>query len=94
MRLALGAHAKFHDPRTTPSGRIGMLQAGGGRRGNQQVRTGAGNNPYFQGLTAQQNLLGAIEQQLQQAVARAIMQALSGAAPVWGTGVGNVPPSS
>ena len=69
-------------------------QAGGGRRSNQQVRTGSGNNPYFQGLTAQQNLLGAIEQQLQQAVARAIMQALSGAAPVWGTGVGNVPPSS
>ena len=55
---------------------------------------GAGNNPYFQGLTAQQNLLGAIEQQLQQAVSRAIMQALSGSAPVQGAAEGGrVPPS-
>ena len=74
----------------------GQQRQGAAAGGNQQVRTGTGNNQYFQGLTAQQNLLGALEQQLQQAVSRAIMQALSGAvpAPVWGAGGGIVPPSS
>ena len=50
------------------------------------------NIPGFQGVTAQQTMLGTLEQQLQQAVIRAILQALSGAVP--GLGVGSVPPSS
>ena len=49
----------------------------------------------FQEMTAQQNLLGTLEQQLQQAVTRAILQALSGAIPTLGQGQGrgSVPPS-
>ena len=53
------------------------------------------NNLGFQGLTAQQHLLGTLEQQLQQAVTRAIMQALSGAIPgLGGRMMGSVPHSS
>ena len=67
----------------------GRPQGGPGR-----PQGGAGlpwNIPCFQGVTAQQTKLGTLEQQLQQAVIRAILQALSRA--VSGLGVGSVPPS-
>ena len=48
----------------------------------------------FLGVTAQQNLLGTLEQQLQQAVTRVVLQALTGAIPGLGIGTGSVPPSS
>ena len=52
------------------------------------------NNQGFQGLTAQQQMLGTLEQQLQQAVTRAVIQALTGVVPGWAPGMGGVPHSS
>ena len=75
----------------------GSLQGGGGPPPQHAAGTlnpSTWSNQGFQGMTAQQNLLGTLEQQLHQAVTRAIMQALAGAVPGWGAGLGNAPPSS
>jgi hypothetical protein len=71
-------------------------QAAGGTQpaAGCQPQPAAWNNQDFQGMTAQQNLLGTLEQQLQQAVTRVILQALAGAVPGLGQGMGSAPPSS
>ena len=66
---------------------------GGGHYGVSGVSQNQTPEQNFQGLTAQQNMLGALEYQVQQAVTRAIMQALAGAVPMLGAGQGSVPPS-
>ena len=84
-----------------PTGRQGGAALQGGQVGAgtghlQQPSNHPQASPWvgqgFQEMTAQQNLLGALEQQLQQTVTRAILQALSGAVP--GLGVSNASPSS
>ena len=74
----------------------GPTQGAGSGNGLPFNQPTGSENQYFHGMTAQQNLLGALEQQLQQAVTRAIMQALSNSrgATSWGAGVGSVPPFS
>ena len=69
-----------------------------------QATASRNEQQFFTGMTAQQNMLGTFEQQLQQAVTRAIMQGMQalslnmarGTAPVWGEGLGmgNANPSS
>ena len=72
-------------------GSAGQHRQGGGgvpQHAPSTTQSAAWNNQGFQGMTAQQHLLGTIELQLQQAVTRAIMQALSGTVPGWGGVVG------
>ena len=72
---------------------------------NSNQASASNEQQYFTGMTAQPIMLGAFEQQLQQAVTRAIMQGMQtlslnmarGQAPVWGGGAGgmdNANPSS
>ena len=74
-----------------PLGQVPVGQNFSGQPNQQQQAA----DQYFLGMTAQQNLLGALEQQLQQVVSRAILQALTPRAPIpaWGLG-GNPAPSS
>ena len=73
----------------------GAGQSGGSVPTNANTsQPAAWNNQGFQGMTAQQLLLGTIQQQLQQAVTSAIMQALSGTVPGLGVGMGSAPHSS
>ena len=78
-----------------PQGGAGPRQWGAGvpQSAGNQPQPAPWNSPGFQGMTAQQTLLGALEQQLQQALTRAIIQALAGVVPGLAGG-GSVPPSS
>ena len=83
-------------PRQGGAGQPRQAGAAPPQQAGNQAQPAVWNFQGFQGMTAQQNLLGTLEQQLQQAVTRAILQALSGTVPGWGVGVGtgSVPPSS
>ena len=75
----------------------GVGHAGTLLRGHNRAWADPGNNQCFQDLTAQQNLLGALEQQLQLVLSRVIKQALTTepvAMQAWGTGGGIANPSS
>ena len=89
-----GRHIGRHD-----GGRAdqGVGQAVTALRGHNRVWADPRDNMGFQDMTAQQNLLGALEQQLQQVLSRVIRQALTadvGTRPTWGPGGGFANPSS
>ena len=79
-----------------PQCSAGQATAGQVSAGPSQQHIAGATDQYFLPMTAQQSLLGALEQQLQQLVSRAILQALSpgGTPPNWGTGGANPAPSS
>ena len=69
-------------------------QGGGDHSHHAGNQPAAWDNQFFQRMTAQQPMLGALEHQLQQAVTRAILQALSGGIPGLGGGMGSANPLS